>query len=326
MAKPIGRPRKVAAPELTSALVPAELLKRALREVAETPVEEMTIERFVENAAQELAAVFAGERPKAEIVRKLVPIVAGLGWHGQEEEITAMLDAYEAQQAMKNGVPVPSLAVTNSTAKAARRSADSKSSVKIESLGTADPVASATEPQPQEDDGYESFEVADSEALRGATATESAKPVTVPTETSGVAKPTTAAPDLGPGTQDQRSEVDARLGEPDQAKAEPTGAATTNSGTAPAPRDSGPLREAISRPAEDMPDSQPALRGTAPTVPARPTPGTLELPLGETNPDVSRARLPYPRPTHSSTAPSGQFTRLAGGPDLQGDGGSRPRP
>ena len=136
MAKNLGRPRKAEAPALPMVLVSVEMMKAALREVAITTVDEMTIPQFIANAAAELDAVFAGERPKAEVKRKLLPILTSAGWQGQEADIEAMLDAFEEQQAVKNANPADTSSSTGVTGRAVRRATKAERSAQSDTPGS----------------------------------------------------------------------------------------------------------------------------------------------------------------------------------------------
>ncbi len=200
-----GRPPKAEASVSPTALISVEIMKEALRLVAKTTVDEMTIPRFVESAASELDAVFAGERPRAEVQRKLLPILISAGWQGQEADIEAMLVAFEKQQAAKDANAAKTSSSLGITGRAVRRTAKVGRSAQSDTPGGQ--VASVPQPQSvdDDDDGYETFGLAEYEAQRDAEAAVAAQPIPVPTDTSGTAYSVGSAQNAGHGTQGQRS-------------------------------------------------------------------------------------------------------------------------
>ena len=290
MAKVLGRPRKTAIPAPPSVLVPVDLLQEALKEVAETPVDTMTAQRFCDTSVKLLDAVFANERPKAEVVRKLALILSAKAWEGTPEELATIVDvafaAYEARQCAEDTDPAAPSHSTRVLGRAVRRTAKTETGDAPATMGQiVDHVASEGQLQTDvDDDGYESYGNAAHEVLRDAKAAQPNPAVHTPLAMR-----------------------------PEQAKSGVTAAASAKSGTASTPPNNGPLRDRISRPAEDMRDHQPTQTGTAPTVPARSTPGMLDLRLGESDPDVDRAGLPISRPPQTPMPPSAQVPGLADG-------------
>lgn len=226
MAK-LGRKLK-ASTTLSSTSVPVQALKTGLREIANTPVDEMDIEDLIEDMPEEIDALFASHRSAAEVVRKLGPLLqASPLWHGTDAGIEAIVDRLyadwrgreaangDAKRAPAAGrrsrvasaaVPTPgdhgdappSLSPIG-LERAARRTVKTETSDAPATVGqTVVQVASMQQPQPDaDDDGYESFGNAEHGALRAKAA---AAVTTTPAASAGSTRQVTTEPGGRPYT------------------------------------------------------------------------------------------------------------------------------